>query len=82
MFYGSNDEYKNYVPNSPGSKVIFKNDRLYIGEFKKENRITSLEQYKELGGNYGYLKSQGYVWNNDTKRFVYTESSDWGGELN
>ena len=81
MFYGGNNEYKLLVPNSPGSKVIFRNNRLYIGSFKKENRITSLKQYRELGGNYGHLKSLGYVWNNDTKRFTYTEPSDWSNPL-
>ena len=81
MFHGGDNKYKLLVPDAPGSKVIFRNNRLYIGKFDKENRITSLEQYRELGGNYGYLKSLGYVWNNDTKRFTYTEPSDWNNPL-
>tara|TARA_A100001515_G_scaffold65919_1_gene52166 strand:- start:3179 stop:4642 length:1464 start_codon:yes stop_codon:yes gene_type:complete len=66
MFYGGDSEtYKTLVPNPGGrsadSKNYYRRNKLYInGE-----EITSLDQYKEMGGSYKYLKEQGYIYDNN-----------------
>jgi len=64
MFYGGDSEtYKTLVPDG-GSNNYYKRNKLYING----DEVTSLEQYKEMGGSYTYLKDQGYIWNaNESK---------------
>lgn len=74
MFYGGDSEtYKTLVPNPGGrsadSENYYRRGKLYInGE-----EITSLEQYREMGGSYTHLKDQGYAWDNKEGKWVQTK---------
>ena len=74
MFYGGDETYKNLLPNPGGrradSENYYRNNKLYInGE-----EITSLDQYKEMGGSYQYLKDQGYSWDKKDGKWVQSKS--------
>ena len=79
IFYGGDSEtYKTLVPNPGGrsadSKNYYRRNKLYInGE-----EITSLEQYKEMGGSYKYLKDQGYIWDNKEGKWNKIEGVGFG----
>jgi len=83
IFYGDSTEYKKLVPKEAGGngKVIWskKHNRLYIDKIHKNNRIDNLDQYLEMGGNYGYLKEMGWTWNNKTEKWMYVKPSGFGG---
>ena len=74
MFYGGDSEtYKTLVPNPGGRSVdsenYYRRGKLYInGE-----EVTSLEQYREMGGSYTHLKDQGYAWDNKEGKWVQTK---------
>tara|TARA_R100001463_G_scaffold27952_3_gene64439 strand:- start:7770 stop:9275 length:1506 start_codon:yes stop_codon:yes gene_type:complete len=75
MFYGGDETYKNLLPNPGGrradSENYYRKGKLVInGE-----EITSLDQYKEMGGSYQYLKDQGYAWDNKDGKWVKTKAS-------
>ena len=78
MFYGGDSEtYKTLVPNPGGrsadSKNYYRRNKLYInGE-----EITSLEQYKEMGGSYKYLQEQGYIWDNKDGKWNKKPGADF-----
>ena len=80
MFYGGDSEtYKTLVPNPGGksadSENYYRKGKLYING----DEITSLEQYKEMGGSYTYLKDQGYAWVKD--KWVQTKSFTKSSEV-
>ena len=68
MFYGGDERYKNLVPDAPGnpSNVKYRKGKLTIGGVP----ITSLDDYKEMGGSYSYLKSKGYTYNEKDNKWV------------
>ena len=83
MFYGGDETYKNLLPNPGGrradSENYYRKGKLVInGE-----EITSLDQYKEMGGSYQYLKDQGYSWDKKDGKWVKTkptfESKEYKG---
>ena len=75
MFYGGDSEtYKTLVPGS-SKNSYFKRKKLYING----QEITSLEQYKQMGGSYKYLKEQGYSWDPNEGEWNYVEGADFKG---
>ena len=73
IFYGGDSEtYKTLVPDG-GRKNYYKRNKLYInGE-----EVTSLEQYKEMGGSYKYLQEQGYIWDNKDGKWNKKPGADF-----
>jgi hypothetical protein len=74
MFYGGDSEtYKTLVPDG-GSGNYYRKNKLYInGE-----EITSLDQYKEMGGSYKYLKDQGYIYDNNEGKWNKVKGVGFG----
>ena len=89
MFYGQETvefngkqvpKYTLMVPFVDGSRVTMKGGKKSKGWRTMTidgAEIDSLEDYVEAGGNYGYLKSQGYKWNQDKKKFLYVPPNEW-----
>ena len=76
MFYGKDgDMYKSMVPNPGGrrkdSENYYRKGKLVInGE-----TITSLDQYKKMGGSYQYLKDVGYTWDEGDGEWFKSKST-------
>ena len=62
MFHGKYTNYKNLVPGKKGVTFNKTKGTLTVNGQK----ITTLDSYLEAGGSYGYLKEQGYYYDETT----------------
>jgi len=88
-------KYQTLVPDKTNPKArvklgrksskYAKNKKIYDENegslFIKGVKITSPEQYVEAGGNWGYLKEQGYSYNKDKEMFQYVEPVEHKGPV-
>ena len=90
MFYGEGTVYQTLVPD-PGNKdaIVKLGRKRSSGKIKSSSRegslfingveITTPKQYVEAGGNWGYLKEQGYIYDKDEQIFKYVKPVEHKG---